>query len=187
MLTSPNKSRLSSNNKKKGIITPKAPKKQPCPDRFIPNRNLTDFDWSEFMLKDNPLLPTPKKSGMASMDCSASLEEYTSTLVDTMYPEQSGKVFSYSQKSLTSPKRYFYSSQKELDIHTPIQSRKKKRRNIPKVPEKILDAPDFIDDYYLNLLDWSSENLLAVALGRTVYIWNAETGDINELLVRIYI
>ena len=25
-------------------------------------------------------------------------------------------------------------------------------------PERILDAPDLTDDYYLNLLDWSSTN-----------------------------
>lgn len=46
-------------------------------------------------------------------------------------------------------------------------------RRIPQFPEKILDAPDLIDDYYLNLLDWSSDNILAVCLAQTVYLWNA--------------
>jgi hypothetical protein len=27
-------------------------------------------------------------------------------------------------------------------------------------PEKVLDAPDLTDDYYLNLLDWSSQNVV---------------------------
>ena len=44
------------------------------------------------------------------------------------------------------------------------------------VPERILDAPDIVNDYYLNLLDWSSHNLLAVGLGCNVYLWNAENG-----------
>lgn len=30
--------------------------------------------------------------------------------------------------------------------------------------EKILDAPDIKDDYYLNLLDWSSKGTLAIGL-----------------------
>ncbi len=54
-------------------------------------------------------------------------------------------------------------------------------RHIPLAPEKILDAPELMDDYYLNLLDWSSSNVLAVALGQTVYLWNAATGSIEQL------
>ena len=32
----------------------------------------------------------------------------------------------------------------------------------PPVSEKILDAPGMADDYYLNLLDWSNQNVLAI-------------------------
>lgn len=34
----------------------------------------------------------------------------------------------------------------------------------------------------LNLIDWSSVNILAVALANCVYLWNAATGAIEELL-----
>ena len=34
----------------------------------------------------------------------------------------------------------------------------------------------------LNLLDWSSKNQLAVCLSDHVYLWNASTGAITELL-----
>jgi cell division cycle protein 20 (cofactor of APC complex) len=54
-------------------------------------------------------------------------------------------------------------------------------RTIPSAPSRILDAPDLLDDYYLNLLSWSSSNILAVALSQTVYLWNAGSGDIAEL------
>lgn len=47
---------------------------------------------------------------------------------------------------------------------------------------QVLDAPELMDDYYLNLLDWSSGNTLAVALGKTVYLWNATSGEIEELM-----
>jgi cell division cycle 20, cofactor of APC complex len=54
-------------------------------------------------------------------------------------------------------------------------------RQIPSAPSRILDAPDLMNDYYLNLISWSEDNLLAVALGQTVYLWNAGTGAIEEL------
>lgn len=73
--------------------------------------------------------------------------------------------------------RVLYSQNK-----TSMAAKPKSTRYIPQVPEKILDAPDLLDDYYLNLLDWSSNNTLAVALGQTVYLWNATSGDISELV-----
>ena len=39
-----------------------------------------------------------------------------------------------------------------------------------------------MNDYYLNLLDWSSNNHLAVALGAQIYIWSAGSGEINHLM-----
>ena len=59
---------------------------------------------------------------------------------------------------------------------------KKLGRKIPTTPSRILDAPELVDDYYLNLVSWGGNNILAVALGQRVYLWNAETGDINHLL-----
>lgn len=39
-----------------------------------------------------------------------------------------------------------------------------------------------MDDYYLNLLDWGSANVLAIALGNTVYLWDASNGSTSELM-----
>lgn len=39
-----------------------------------------------------------------------------------------------------------------------------------------------VDDYYLNLLDWSKSNILAVALRQCVFLWNASTGATQKLL-----
>lgn len=61
-------------------------------------------------------------------------------------------------------------------------SSKKSCRHIPTQPERILDAPDIKNDYYLQLIDWSSRNMLAVALNNEVYLWNALTGTIDNLL-----
>ena len=40
---------------------------------------------------------------------------------------------------------------------------------------QVLDAPALQDDFYLNLVDWSSQNLMAVGLGSCVYIWSGAT------------
>jgi cell division cycle 20-like protein 1, cofactor of APC complex len=40
----------------------------------------------------------------------------------------------------------------------------KKTRKISKIPYKVLDAPQLRDDFYLNLVDWSDNNFLAVGL-----------------------
>jgi len=56
------------------------------------------------------------------------------------------------------------------------------RRRVATAPERVLDAPGLVDDYYLNLLDWSSGNQVAIGLERSVYVWSAETGTVNPLL-----
>jgi hypothetical protein len=33
-----------------------------------------------------------------------------------------------------------------------------------------VDAPELMDDYYLNLVDWSCQDILAVALAQTVHL-----------------
>lgn len=82
---------------------------------------------------------------------------------------------------------------------------KKSARHIPSLPERILDAPEIVDDYCtrnyflfyvfslgmfvfvvcfldLNLLDWSANNILAVGLAGQVFLWNAGSGDIELLM-----
>ena len=55
-------------------------------------------------------------------------------------------------------------------------------RWVAQSPIRILDAPELVDDYYLNLLDWSSADVLAVALNASIYLWDAPTGAIKQLL-----
>ena len=43
----------------------------------------------------------------------------------------------------------------------------------------MLDAPSLQDDFYLNLVDWSSQNVLAVGLGSCVYLWSASTSKVR--------
>ncbi|KAK9462527.1 quinon protein alcohol dehydrogenase-like superfamily [Lipomyces oligophaga] len=62
-----------------------------------------------------------------------------------------------------------------------LLTQRKQLRSVSKVPLRVLDAPELADDFYLNLVDWSSSNILAVGLARTVYLWNALTGTVSKL------
>ena len=56
-----------------------------------------------------------------------------------------------------------------------------KPRKISTQPERVLDAPGMVDDFYLNLISWSSQNVVAVALGESTYTWRADTGSVLHL------
>ena len=58
---------------------------------------------------------------------------------------------------------------------------RKTPRTVSRVPYKVLDAPDLADDFYLNLVDWGPSNVLAVGLGDSVYLWNSESGKVEQL------
>ncbi len=55
------------------------------------------------------------------------------------------------------------------------------KRRIPMTPFKVLDAPQLKDDFYLSLVDWSAQNVLAVGLGSSVYTWSAFTSTVTKL------
>ena len=56
-----------------------------------------------------------------------------------------------------------------------------KKRPPPYIPDRVLDAPGFADDYYLNLMHWSCANRVAIGLDTTGYVWDAETGSVTAL------
>ena len=64
----------------------------------------------------------------------------------------------------------------------PASAAKKLNRHVPSAPIKVLDAPELMNDYYLNLLDWSSGNQVAIGLERNVYVWSADSGTVSSLL-----
>jgi cell division cycle protein 20 (cofactor of APC complex) len=50
-------------------------------------------------------------------------------------------------------------------------------------PEKILDAPNLKDDYYLNLIEWGENGIISVSLGSNLYLLlqNGETQNLMNL------
>ncbi|KAH6783486.1 Transducin family protein / WD-40 repeat family protein [Perilla frutescens var. hirtella] len=138
-------------------------------DRFIPNRSAMDFDYARYML-----------TGGAQNDdvepCSPSKHLYRKHLAEILNINRT-RILAFKNKAPPSSKTIHRSV-------SPITHRKsvQQRRRIQKIPERILDAPDIIDDFYLNLLDWGSWNVVAIALRNDVYLWSASEGSTTQLL-----
>ena len=100
------------------------------------------------------------------------------------------RIYNKLEWNLFENKIKYSKKRKDLDDFQPIsaispnsqkllKSPRKAIRKIPKSPFKVLDAPDLQDDFYLNLVDWSSTNVLSVGLGSCVYLWSAHTSQVR--------
>lgn len=150
-------------------------------DRFIPSRATTNFDLGYYKIQQQP---NTEKNEEKVDNISPSKREMQRLMGENLHGGDINqmRVLSYQNKAPAPPEGYqnplrvVYSQSK-----TPA-SIKASTRYIPQTPDRILDAPEIVDDYYLNLIDWSENNILAVALGASVYLWNAATGTIEQLL-----
>lgn len=183
----------------------------PRADRFIPNRSAMDMDMCRLALtfdagKENgSSQPTPdgmspsraaeidvvrqrQSAGYSSVLASSLLDIPATPNVSADLGDHGGsnilgsKILAFSGKA-PEPKEGYRNTNRVLYSQNAMGPavRRNKFRYISKNPEKILDAPALLEDYYLNLLDWGSNNVLAVALGETVYLWNAQSGAITQL------
>ncbi|XP_043941343.1 cell division cycle protein 20 homolog [Protopterus annectens] len=143
-------------------------------DRYIPTRSAMQMDVASFLIsKENEPYeesPTTKEHHKV---WSVNLNGYDI---------EDAKVLRLSGKSQNAPEGYQNNLKVLYSQKTTPASCRKNTRYISSMPDRILDAPDIRNDYYLNLIDWSSSNFLAVALGPSVYLWNHNNGDIILLL-----
>ena len=148
-------------------------------DRFIPSRGAMDLDVSHFNLVKENVEDT--LLGNTSDEYEKSLSK--NLLGDACDTEAAGsQVLAFKKKAPAPAEGY----QNELRVlytaNRPAQAKKTKSTwYISNTPERILDAPDLLDDYYLNLLDWSDQSVLGIALAHTVYLWDAADGSITQL------
>jgi hypothetical protein len=52
-------------------------------------------------------------------------------------------------------------------------------RKKPDNNQQVLDAPSLLDDFYLNLVDGSSQNMLVIGLGTCVYLWSTSNSKVT--------
>jgi cell division cycle protein 20 (cofactor of APC complex) len=147
-------------------------------DRFIPPRCAMDLDVSNFELTRSC------QNENASVNASPAKEEYKKELAANLFAGSlSNKVLAFKNKAPRPAEdhqnslRVLYTQNRDAGLLP-----KKYSRHIPQAPERILDAPELLDDYYLNLLDWNASNVLGVALGDSIYLWNATDGTITQLM-----
>lgn len=128
-------------------------------DRFIPNRQASWLDGA-------------RPASCGSSDVFHGPAEETRRLAQACGLKTS-RVLEFQKTNVNNP------SFGPLDLcraYTKMDSlRAPVQRFISRNPERVLDAPGIRDDFYLNLLDWAPDNKLAIALGRTVYVWDATT------------
>ena len=107
-----------------------------------------------------------------------------SNIVQNFSPSSDRRVFSFKSRRQniinepSSPYSLTPISAKSVKL---LSSPRKASRKISKIPFKVLDAPELQDDFYLNLVDWSSQNVLSVGLGACVYLWSACTSQVTKL------
>lgn len=149
-------------------------------DRFIPNRQSSyttksklDSDINNYNEND-ALCDSPVK------DSSKSGLEYQSSVAEACGIALNTRILEFQPAAPQSTKPVDLRSQYNRPLKPALNAQL--RRKIPTAPERVLDAPGLIDDYYLNLLDWSCGNQVAIALEQTVYIWDANTGTVNSLM-----
>ncbi|KAL8141698.1 hypothetical protein V2J09_014730 [Rumex salicifolius] len=168
-------------------------------DRFIPSRTGSNF--SLFHISS----PSAAASGADGREESPS-KTYVALLRAALFGPEFGPVSPGTPGKglglgldgrgfLSPPNRniFRYKTETKLAIQTssPFESNDslpgisytpvKTPRKVSRTPYKILDAPALQDDYYLNLVDWSSNNVLAVGLANCVYLWNAYSSKVTRL------
>jgi len=146
-------------------------------DRFIPNRQSMDMDASHYKMCHN----SATEENQEEISSPAKVRYQQDVTAQLFDGAEESKILAFKNK-VPAPKDGYKNHLSVLYSQSGPVKQHKPSRHIPQMPERVLDAPELIDDYYLNLLDWSTSNILAVALGPAVYLWNASTGDIQELM-----
>merc|ERR1719253_902868 len=152
------------------------PKQKTKVDRFIPTRRGVDNDVSHLNLTNENAAPEGSDE--------RERKEYEELISHSLFDGQNQRrVLSFSPRLAPRIDGFEAGLREVYDTNrTAAAGPRRANRYISQNPERILDAPELMDDFYLNLLDWNQDNILAVALGQTVYLWNASNGHIQELM-----
>lgn len=143
-------------------------------DRYIPNRSGMDFENCQHAMNSSEEM---------SLASSVEESEYSKLVKEANGNSQNARVLAFKNKA-PAPKDEHLNTLKVLYTAQGAKTKEvvKPTRHISSAPVRILDAPDMLDDYYLNLISWGSSNVLAVALSQTLYLWDASTCSIKELM-----
>jgi cell division cycle protein 20 (cofactor of APC complex) len=138
--------------KRKSAQTPNKPHQQ---DRFVPRRM------------------TPIQQEVAQLKTKTQIfeDDYTRGLDQRLFDGELGnsKILSFSEKPKPPPPalsqlRTIYSQKREGSLKL------QRDRAIRTQPDRILDVPNLVDDFYLNVLDWSNNGVIGIGLTNEMYL-----------------
>nr|XP_032837352.1 cell division cycle protein 20 homolog [Petromyzon marinus] len=139
-------------------------------DRFIPVRNSKAMEVASYLVTREETASPLKEKQAAMMHLLSGVDVEKARILRYRGPAPPvPEGYGDTQKVLHSQQGY-----------THLSLLKRKRR-ILTWPERVLDAPAVRNDFYLNPLDWSVDNVVCVALGHAgTYLWDAETGNVTQ-------
>lgn len=143
----------------------------PALDRFIPRRDQMDMDRCCFLMSN-------KENSIISSNCHDILDERTIAKRQLLRVNESVLKFHKPpvEPSVDGLIRRWNEWSGCVENAQLLQiAQGKHYRPIRKVSERVLDAPDARDDFYMQILDWSFNDTIGIALDTKVYIWNAQT------------
>lgn len=123
-------------------------------DRFIPARSALDLDVANLHLT---------KENDTEGGVSPSKEDYQKALAASMNVDTAGRILAFKHKAPAPPEGHDNNLRTLYTENLGPAPSKKQFRHIPQTQDRILDAPDLVDDYYLNLLDWSCQNTVSMS------------------------
>lgn len=170
---------INNNNNKVYTPSPNNLFKTKLSDRFIPvNNGINLLEKFEIAKTWEETQKSPEKQ--------TTTNSYSNLLQNSFFGANSAnkqdsnciksKIFEYKTEQKKKPNMGFES------ILENCQESESYSRKINSKPYKILEAPGLIDDFYLNLVDWSSNNDIAVGLNNSVYLWCANKTQVVNLL-----
>ena len=158
--------------------------------RFIADRRRLDVDAAHYKLvhqrsDENVQRDAAQQAAQPAASKSGSKADYKTAMRSLLFADNSmDKVLDFSPARSSKKPSLAAAAEALVGEGSPSspQRRKAVPRNIPTTADRILDAPELRVDFYLNLIDWSRGNVIAVALDQTLYLWSAGSGTIQELL-----
>ncbi|KAK0588678.1 hypothetical protein LWI29_004069 [Acer saccharum] len=146
-------------------------------DRFIPNRSLMNLDQAHGLLTAKPKeYYNPRFN-----------DAYRQKIAENLTLDSEGRpfrmlVFRGSPKSSRNSCRRIDEIRREDAEAMKNTTKQSPLRKLPKQEAWVLDVPNLIDNYYQKNLDWGNNNILAVALGSELYLWNSKNSNVQKLL-----
>ena len=177
------------------LFSPNINKSEKISDRFIPlNKGINLLDkfnlTSKFNEVDennytNVIKNNEQKNNKDLYDKilkSIFLKEYNCISLNNKNNKRDNfKFFTYKKEKQKTLKNYFYELKNIEEETKGLINNNTSSRKISNKPYKELSVPNLMDDFYLNLLDWSSKNIIAVACSSSVILWNLNNTQSNQL------